>query len=54
MNNILIFIEILDYTPTEQDRLDMLREITLFDKSRNQCYNDYLHPDIIEFLETPL
>jgi hypothetical protein len=43
-----------DYTPTEQDRLDMLREITLFDKSRNQCYNDYLHPDIIEFLETPL
>lgn len=46
--------ENLDYQPTEQDRLNMLREITVFDKSRNQCYNDYLHSDVIEFLETPL
>lgn len=44
----------LDYQPTEQDRQNMLREITAFDKSRNQCYNDYLHSDVIEFLETPL
>ena len=43
----------LDYEPTEQDRLNMLREITLFDKSRNQSYNDYLHQEIVEFLETP-
>lgn len=43
----------LDYEPTEQDRQNMLREITAFDKSRNQCYNDYLHPRIVEFLETP-
>jgi hypothetical protein len=31
----------------------MLKEVTAFDKSRNQTYNDYLHADIIEFLETP-
>ena len=43
----------LDYEPTEQDRQNMHREIPLFDKSRNQSYNDYLHQEIIEFLETP-
>ena len=43
----------LDYEPTEQDRKNMYREITLFDKSRNQSYNDYLHAEVIEFLETP-
>ena len=43
-----------NYEPTDQDRINMLREITIFDKSRDQCYNDYLHPSIIEFLETPL
>lgn len=42
-----------DYEPTEQDRLNMLREVTVFDMSRNQSYRDYLHPDIIEYLETP-
>lgn len=44
----------IDYQPTEQDRLNMLKEITVFDKSRNQSYNNYLHPSIVEFLETPL
>ena len=39
---------------TEQHRLNMLKEIKVFDMSRNQCYNDYIHPDIIEFLETPI
>lgn len=43
-----------DYEPTEQDRLNMLREITIFDLSRNQDYHDFLHKDIIDFLETPL
>ena len=41
------------YEPTEQERLNMLREITVFDKSRNQTFHDYLHPDIVKFLETP-
>ena len=44
----------LDYNPTEQDRLNMLREITVFDMSRKQNYKDYLHSEIIEFLETPI
>jgi len=43
-----------DYEPTDLDRKNMLREITAFDKSRNQCYNDYLHPSIVEYLETPI
>lgn len=44
----------LDLEITEQHRLNMLKEIKVFDMSRNQCYNDYIHPDIIEFLETPI
>lgn len=44
----------LDLEITEQHRLDMLREIKVFDMSRDQCYNEYIHPDIIEFLETPI
>jgi MoaA/NifB/PqqE/SkfB family radical SAM enzyme len=47
-------LKYIDYEPTEQDRLNMLREITVFDKSRNQQYNNYLHPEIVEFLETPI
>lgn len=42
-----------DYEPSEQDRLNMLKEITVFDKSRDQHYNNYLHPEVVEFLETP-
>jgi len=44
----------LDFPVTDQDRQNMLREITVFDKSRNQCYSEYLHPDIIKFLESPI
>jgi len=44
----------LDLEITEQHRSNMLKEIKVFDMSRNQCYNDYIHPDIIEFLETPI
>lgn len=40
-----------DYEPTEQDRQNMLREITAFDLSRNQNYRDFLHTDVIQFLE---
>lgn len=43
-----------DLKPTEQDRLNMLREVTVFDMSRNQDYHDYLDPRIIKYLETPL
>lgn len=42
-----------DYEPTEQDRQNMLREVTVFDLSRKQNYRDFLHADVIEFLETP-
>ena len=52
--NIITFLQHhLEMTVTEQHRLNMLKEVTAFDKSRNQTYNDYLHADIIEFLETP-
>jgi len=52
--NIITFLQQhLEMTVTEQHRLNMLKEVTAFDKSRNQTYNDYLHADIIEFLETP-
>lgn len=44
----------VDLEPTEEDRLNMLKEIKAFDMSRNQCYNDFIHPDVIEFLETPI
>lgn len=55
IDNIIAFLtQHLELEITEQHRVNMLREITAFDKSRDQCYNDYLHPSIIEFLETPL
>ena len=55
IDNIIAFLtENLELEITEQHRINMLREITAFDKSRDQCYNDYLHPSIIEFLENPL
>ena len=44
----------LDYQPSDQDRKNMLREITVFDQSRNQSYRDYLDFRIIKYLETPL
>jgi len=44
----------LDYPVTDTDRKNMLREIKAFDKSRNQDYHDYLHKDIIKYLETPI
>ena len=53
-NTIAFLTENLELEITEQHRINMLREITAFDKSRDQCYNDYLHPSIIEFLENPL
>lgn len=43
-----------DTMPTEQNRLNMLREITVFDQSRDQDYHDYLDPRIVRYLETPL
>jgi hypothetical protein len=55
IDNIIAFLnQYLELEITEQHRVNMLREITAFDKSRDQTYNDYLHADIIEFLETPL
>ncbi len=54
IDNIIAFLQQhLEIDVTEQHRLNMLKEVTAFDKSRNQTYNDYLHADIIEFLETP-
>ena len=44
----------LDKKVTDNDRKNMLKEITAFDKSRNQSYRDFLHPSIIEYLETPI
>jgi hypothetical protein len=39
---------------TDSHRKNMLREISLFDKSRNQSYKDYLDYRIINFLETEI
>ena len=33
-----------------KDREKVLSEILLFDKSRNQNYKDYLHPDLVKWL----
>lgn len=45
----------VDYTTvTENDRKNMLREITLFDQSRGQSYKDYLDQRIINYLENPI
>ena len=55
IDNIIAFLEEnLDLEITDQHRLNMLREIKAFDNSRNQCYTDFIHPDIITFLETPI
>ncbi len=55
IDNIISFLkQYLQLEITEQHRVNMLREVTAFDKSRDQCYNDYLHPSIIKFLEAPL
>lgn len=52
INNAIGFLQKhVDYEPTLQDRKNMLKEIQVFDLSRNQSYRDYLHPDIIDFLE---
>jgi organic radical activating enzyme len=44
--------ENLDFNVTDEHRQNMLREITVFDKSRDQDYHEYLHPDIIKYLDT--
>jgi hypothetical protein len=55
INNIIAFLkQHLDLKITEKHRVNMLREITAFDRSRDQNFKDYLHPSIINFLEEPL
>jgi hypothetical protein len=55
VDNIIKHVEVeLDRKISDQDRRNMLKEITAFDKSRNQSYKDFLHPSIIEYLETPI
>jgi len=44
----------LNFEINDQNRKDMLREILLFDKSRNQDYKDYLDHRICKFLETEI
>lgn len=44
----------LDFKVTDKHRLDMLREIQVFDKSRNQDYHDYIDNRVINFLETKI
>lgn len=55
VDNIIKHVEVeLDKKVTDRDRRNMLKEITAFDKSRDQSYRDFLHPSIIEYLETPI
>ena len=55
VEHIIQFVkESLDDRITDDHRLRMLKEISIFDQSRNQDYHDYLHPSIIEFLDTPI
>ena len=35
-----------------EDKEKMLREITLFDYSRNQQYKNYLHPHLVSWLDS--
>lgn len=46
--------ENMDTEITDQNRLQMLKEVTAFDLSRGQFYGDFVHPSIVEYLETPI
>ena len=35
----------------QEDKQKMIKEIKLFDSSRNQNFRDYLHPDLISWLD---
>lgn len=53
VDNIIKYLEQhVDYKPTKQDKKNMIKEITIFDLSRNQLYKDYLHPSVTEYLDT--
>jgi len=43
----------MDFPVTDVHKHNMLREITAFDKSRNQNYKDYLHSSLVDYLEEP-
>mgnify|MGYP000014352607 FL=1 len=44
----------LALTITDAHRKNMLKEITAFDLSRGEFYGDFVHPSIVEYLETPI
>ena len=44
----------LNLTITDAHRKNMLKEITAFDLSRGEFYGDFVHPSIVEYLETPI
>lgn len=53
VDNIIKYLEHhIDNEPVKQNKLNMLKEITMFDLSRNQLYKDYLHPSMTEYLDT--
>lgn len=55
ISHIISFLEQhKNYPTTDLDRKNMLREIQIFDQSRNQHYKDYLNQKIIDFLETEI
>lgn len=55
IQHIIKFLENhVEFPITDKHRKNMLREISLFDKSRNQHYKDYLDYRIINFLETEI
>jgi MoaA/NifB/PqqE/SkfB family radical SAM enzyme len=43
----------MDIEITDAHRESMRREIKVFDLSRKQDYHDYLHPDVIEYIDNP-
>jgi hypothetical protein len=36
----------------QEDKQKMIKEIKLFDSSRNQNFRDYLHPNLISWLDS--
>lgn len=42
----------INYVSTDKDKADVIRDLTVFDKARNQDYHNYLHNDIIDWLDS--
>lgn len=52
VDHIINYIKDNMHLDTTKHKKQMIKEITIFDKSRNQNYKDYMHPSVINYLES--